>query len=172
MKAKSLISWRLWIYSLIKWVLPETKCFHLKRILLRWAGATIGQNVRICSSADFIGSGELVIQENTWVGHRVLICCSSSIVIGADVDIAPEVYIGTGTHTPQFDGVKAAGMGQSLDVSIGDGVWLCVRSTICPGISVPHGSIVAAGAVVINKMTESGLVAGVPAEYKKRFKHD
>lgn len=74
-------------------ILPETRCFGFKRWMLRLCGAKIGKNVRICSSAKFLGAGDLEIGDNTWIGHQCLISSSSRIIIGANCDFAPRVYI-------------------------------------------------------------------------------
>lgn len=65
---------RLWLYSLFCRLMPETRFFGLKASLLRWCGAKIGMNVRICSSASFYGCGELNIGDDVWIGHRTMIC--------------------------------------------------------------------------------------------------
>lgn len=59
--------------NLLQRCLPETKFFGLKRKCWRLAGAEIGDNVRICSSAKILGAGELVIGSNTWIGADVFI---------------------------------------------------------------------------------------------------
>lgn len=84
-----LISWRLWIFSIVKNVFPETICFSLKRILLRWCGVNSGTNVRVCSSASFFGCGELEIGDNTSIGHECLIINACSVVIGERLN---EIY--------------------------------------------------------------------------------
>lgn len=48
---------KLWIYKMLTWWLPESRCHGVKVALLRWAGAKIGTNVRIYSSASFIAVG-------------------------------------------------------------------------------------------------------------------
>ena len=158
-----------YINKLIFPLLPETRCFRLKRMLLRLSGATIGKNVRICSSVMIIGSGSLEIGDNTWVGHRVLITSSSCISIGKNVDIAPNAYIGTGTHdvTPSLE--KIGGVELSKDIKIGDGCWICANSTILPGVSIGDKCVVAAGAVVAKSFMNQKLIAGVPAVVKREL---
>lgn len=150
-------------------ILPETRCFGLKRFLLRRCGAKIEQGVRICSSAAFIGNGELRIGKDTWIGHGVLISSSSSVTIGEYVDIAPQVYIGTGTHEIDTKGNHVAGRGLNKDISIGNGVWLCTNSIILPGVSIGNKSIVAAGAVVNQSCGDNEVVAGIPAKCIKKI---
>ena len=79
-------------------LLPETRCFSIKRSLLRLVGYEIGHDVRVCSSARFLGAGHIILKEGTWIGHESMLVSTSLISVGAKVDIAPKVYIGTGTH--------------------------------------------------------------------------
>lgn len=158
---------RLYICNLLFHLLPETRCYPLKASLLRWAGAKVGSNVRVCSSVTILGPGCLEIGDDTWVGHQVFIVSSSSVRIGRCVDIAPKVFIGTGTHQLDPKGKHSAGLGINRDVVIGDGVWLGVCSTILPGISIGHKAVVAAGAVVTRDVPERKVVGGIPAEILK-----
>lgn len=158
-----------YINKLIFPLLPETKCFGLKRGLLRLSGAKIGRNVRICSSVMIIGAGEMTIGDNTWVGHRCLIIASSSIKIGKNVDIAPNVYIGNGTHEITPDKERIASIELSKDIVIGDGCWLCANVTILPGVTVGDKCVVAAGSVVTKSYGNVKLLAGVPADIKKNI---
>lgn len=149
---------------------PETRCFGLKRAMWRLAGAKVGMGVRISSSVKIVCSGQLEIGEGTWLGSQVLLAPASKIVIGKKCDIAPRVYIGNGTHeiSPYAD--RIAGKDVALDVSIGDGCWLCANSSILPGVTMGNKCVVAAGAVVTKSFKEDKvLIAGVPAEIKKKL---
>ena len=150
-------------------MLPETKCFGLKRGLLRLSGAKIGSNVRICSSVMIIGAGDLTIGDNTWVGHRCLISASSSIKIGKNVDIAPNVYIGNGTHeiTPEKEIIASIELAK--DIVIKDGCWLCAGCMVLPGVSIGSKCVVAAGSVVTRSFGTMKLLAGVPACIKREL---
>lgn len=159
----------LFFINILKILIPETRCFGFKRLLYRMAGAKIGKNVRICSSAKITGNGTLSIGENTWIGHEALIISSSSIIIGKNIDIAPRVYIGTGTHIIDLTSSNIAGKGLSKDILIKDGSWIAANSTILPGIEVGHKSIVAAGAVVNKNVSDYSLVGGVPAQILKKL---
>ncbi len=48
-------------------------------------------------------------------------------------------------------------------VTIGNDVWLGVNTTILPGVTIGHGAIVAAGAVVTKDIPPYAIVGGVPA---------
>lgn len=160
----------LFIVRFIVMLFPDTRFFSFKRGLYRLAGAELGKNVRICSSARIIGNGNLSIGENTWIGHESMIVCSSNVTIGANVDIAPRVYIGTGTHEIDLRTPGIAGKGISKDIKIGDGCWLCVNSSILPNVEIGEKSVVAAGAVVTKNFESYTLLAGVPAKVIKSLK--
>ena len=160
------------VQSFIKLVfplLPETRCFALKRSMLRWAGAKVGRNVRVCSSVMIVGAGELEIGDNTWIGHRCLISASSSVRIGKNVDIAPNVFIGNGTHGITPDRDRIADVECSRDVEVGDGCWLCAGSMVLPGVSLGAKCVVAAGSVVTRSFGSMKLLAGVPACIKREL---
>lgn len=139
---------KLYIASLVCRILPESRCFDFKRKLYRWCGATIGNGTKITSSVIIIGNGKLSIGENTWIGHNTIIVCSNDIYIGNNVDIAPRVYIGTGTHEIDRNGAHVAGKGITGPVLIGDGSWICTNSTILPFTTISEKVIIAAGSTV------------------------
>src|SRR5437588_481791 len=71
---------RLYLVHLVFGWLPPTRCFRIKRDLLRWAGAEVGENVQIVSSARFFLTGRLRIGDGTWIGHEVL-------MVGGEADV-------------------------------------------------------------------------------------
>lgn len=155
---------RLFFVNLIFGVLPATRCFKLKCALLRWSGAKIGENVRIVSSAKFNLTGNLVIGDDTWIGHEVLIVGGNAeVIIGAKVDIAPRVMIVTGSHELFTESDRAAGKGYSTPIFIGDGVWLGAASVVLGGVTIGRCSMVAASALVNSDVAPGCMVAGVPA---------
>lgn len=163
---------RLWLYKVfVKW-LPETRLFGLKSALLRWAGAKVGRNVRINSSATFLGNGALDIGDDVWVGVECLFVSSSpaKITIGPHCDIAPRVMFHTGSHTITPDGEHIGGAGYNSSVTLGSGCWVGARSLILPGVSIADKTIVAAGAVVTKSCPEKcSLIAGVPGKVVKKY---
>jgi acetyltransferase-like isoleucine patch superfamily enzyme len=106
----------------------------------------------------------LEIGDDTWVGHQVFIVSGSSVRIGSCVDIAPKVFIGTGTHDLDAEGAHSAGLGINRDVVVGDGVWIGACATILPGVSIGRKAVIAAGAVVAADVCEKQIVGGVPAK--------
>ena len=108
--------------------------------------------------------------KNLKIGKRVLINAGcqfqdqGGIEIGDDVLIGPQTIIATLNHDP--DPEKRGGM-FAKSVKIGNMAWLGARVTICPGVTIGDGAIVAAGAVVTKDVPPRTVVAGVPAKIIK-----
>jgi len=163
---------RVWLVRIIMAILPETRFFGFKSALFRWCGAKVGRNVRICSSAMIFGNGELSIGDDVWIGERCFIKTTGAakISIGSCCDIAPQVTLMTGTHEIDPKGSHVAGRGCGRSITIGDGCWLCIGSTVLPGVELARRTLVAAGAVVTKDVPQEGvLVAGVPARELRRI---
>ena len=160
-------SFLLFLVQLTFKIIPDTKGFSYKRWALRLAGANIGRNVRICSSVRVMGNSTLSIGDNTWIGHGAWIICSAPVSIGSNVNIAPLCYIGTGTHSIDTLGDSVAGQGVSKPIVIGNGAWVCVRSTILPGVTIGEMAILASGSIARTDVMDRTLFGGVPAKMIK-----
>ena len=100
------------------------------------AGATVGKNVEIVSSARII-TPHLEIGDNSFIGHECLLIAAhgSRIQIGNHVDLGPRCTLVTGTHAiggPEH----RAGPGEAHDITIEDGVWAGAGVTILAGVRV------------------------------------
>lgn len=150
--------------AIIWLLLPPTRLFRLKRMMLRAAGATVGPGVRFVSSVRVHLSGDLDVGAQTFVGHDVLFVGGNALIrIGAFCDIAPRVVFASGTHEISLAGERAGGRGRSLPIDIGAGCWICAGSIILGGTNIGAHSIVAAGAVVKGTFPAHSLIGGVPA---------
>lgn len=163
---------RLWLFKQMTRWLPESRFFQAKARFLRWCGARVGNNVRIYSSVNILGSGVLEIADDVHIGPGTRFCIakSSGIFIGSHVDIAPEVMIITGSHAINKNTMHIGDSGSASSIEIGDGSWICARAVILSGVQLPTKTVVAAGAVVTKTIDESGcLLAGCPAIVKKHY---
>lgn len=156
---------RLAIVRLIFQLLPETRAFALKRVLLRWAGAIVGKNVRIASSARIYGAGRLIVGDEAWIGHEVFIhTANDEIEIGENTDIAPRVMFVAGGHEILSNSERVAGKGKSEPIFIGKGTWIGAGCTVLGGTSIGEGCLVGAGAVITQNIAPKTLAVGVPAK--------
>ncbi|MDR0682124.1 MAG: acyltransferase [Dysgonamonadaceae bacterium] len=96
------------------------------------------------------------------INTGAVIICAYKMKIGSGVLIARLVHIMDSDthHVFDEDGNKT---NIPKEVIIGDNVWLGVKSTILRGVTIGCGSIVSANSVVLNRVKEHVLVAGMPA---------
>ena len=67
---------------------------------------------------------------------------------------------------------RAKGVGTSKPITIEDDVWIGANSTICAGVTIGQGSVIAAGSVV-NKDIPKGVIAGgVPCKVIRNITKD
>ncbi len=144
--------------------LPYTRCFGLKRWLMRAAGLEIAPGVRMFSDVRFL-LPQVSIGADTWIGPACFFVPApqAPIRVGARCDIAPQCTLITGTHDigPPH---RRAGEGKILPITIGDGTWVGARSLILGGVTIGTGCVIAAGAVVTQDIPDNTLAGGVPAK--------
>jgi maltose O-acetyltransferase len=129
--------------------------------LLRRAGLAVDPTARIQQGVYFFGAA-VEIGPRSWINHGCYFDCRDRIVIGKDCDLGMEVMLCTSSHAVGAVS-RRAGRYFTAPVVICDGCWLGSRATVLPGVTVGAGCIVAAGAVVREDCSPSGLYAGVPA---------
>jgi acetyltransferase-like isoleucine patch superfamily enzyme len=112
----------------------------------------------------FIQEYDIVIGKQTSVGRRSFLDGRGKLRIGDNVSISPEVHIITtdhDMHDPEFK-VKHG------TVIIEDNVWIGIRATILPNVTIGKGAVVAVGAVVTKDVPPYTVVGGVPAVFIKK----
>lgn len=151
--------------------IPLTKFFKLKNWLLNLAKVSIDSSSRIVSSVKIYGNGKLIIGACSWIGHNsnLFVGEYSKVVIGNNVDIAPNVYIGTGSHKLTPTSNRMAGDGVNKSVFIKDGVWVGAGVIILPGITINEMVMIAAGSVVTKDVEGYSIAAGNPARIIKKW---
>ena len=157
---------KLFLINLLLQLLPPSRCFGFKRLIMKWAGIQVGENVRVMR-IQIWGVG-LEIGDNTFIGNDTLITGASDtkVKIGSNCDISDRVNIFTGTH--HIGSIEhAAGEGYGEDIIIGDGVWIGLGATIMPGVNIGNGSVVATCSCVKDNVESGSMVAGIPAKFKK-----
>ncbi len=133
---------------------------HVRRFLMRLAGASIGSGSSIHMGCRFFSLKNLEIGEDTTIGDHVFLDGRAPLKIGNHVDIASQVLIYNSEHDLESTEFKA----REEPVSIGDYVFVGPRVIILPGVKIGRGAVVAAGAVVTKDVADFAIVGGVPAK--------
>ena len=138
-----------------------------------------GKNVYIRpTSSDFKGLLNLSVGDGTLIPKgSVFYCTKASLTIGKKVIFGPRPTIITGDHRIDLIGRYIIDITDSdklpendAPVVIEDDVWCGANVTILKGVTIGHGSVVAAGAVVTKSFPPYSIIGGVPAKLlKMRF---
>ena len=133
---------------------------HIRRLLLRLAGAKIGQGSSVHMGCRFFSLKNITIGEDSIIGGGTFLDGRDILRIGNHVDIASDVMIYNSEHD-----VNSEDFHPSLGtVGIGDYAFIGPRVIILPGVKIGKGAVVAAGAVVTKDVVDFAIVGGVPAE--------
>ena len=111
------------------------------------------------------------IGKGFYANHNCTILDCNKVTIGDRCLLAPHVCISAATH-PIDAKRRGAGEEFTAPVTIGDDCWLGANSTICPGVTIGNGVVVAAGAVVTKSFGDNVVIGGVPAKILKHISKD
>lgn len=132
-----------------------------RALVYRLAGIR-AMRANVYAGCRFTGT-DVEIGERTFINHECYFDVGpSSLRIGRECNLGPQVGIFTMTHDLRPDGSYDRSS-RSRPVVVGDRVWVGARATILPGVTVADDVVVAAGAVVASDCTEPGVYGGVPA---------
>ena len=105
---------------------------------------------------------QTTIGPGTFVNSGAVILDVGRVVIGADVQIGPNVQILTPTHPLEPD-LRRSGAEAAEPITIGDNAWLGGGVIVCPGVTIGRDTVVGAGAVVTRDLPPGVLAVGNPA---------
>jgi acetyltransferase-like isoleucine patch superfamily enzyme len=83
--------------------------------------------------------------------------------IGNQVNVGPLACVIGANHGMSADRPIQAQPHESLEVVIGDDVWIGAGSIVLPGSRIGRGAVIGAGSVVSGEVAEMTVAAGAPA---------
>jgi acetyltransferase-like isoleucine patch superfamily enzyme len=119
----------------------------------------LGESCAILLGLRLYTKGGVSIGAHSVIDRNCVLDGRGGIMIGANVNLAPEVMILTAYHDPDSDDF----VGIEKGVVIEDYVWIATRATILPGVRIGSRAVVGAGSVVTKDVAPGVVVAGNPA---------
>jgi putative colanic acid biosynthesis acetyltransferase WcaF len=146
--------------------LPLLRCSilpfsSLRRALLRWFGAEVGEGVVIKPGVRVKYPWKLRIGNHCWLGEDCWIDNIAPVMLGDNVCISQGAYLCTGNHNwsdPLFGLI-------ARPISIQDGAWIAARASVAAGVVIGQGAVVGLGAVVTGNIPPHEIHSGNPAVF-------
>lgn len=159
-----------------RWAALLTRTVHARTLGTIGTGTVImrpfnlvgGDHIHIgrdCSLVDGVwlavedGGGPLTIGDEVSFAPGCHVHAQDPVTIGHRCVLAEGVYIGSADH----DRAHRAGVTASGPVSIGDDVFLGIRSVVLGGVTIGAGATVGAHSVVTKDVPAGAVVVGAPA---------
>ena len=131
-----------------------------RKFVYRLLGIKIGKGSTIHTKARFYDPRNISVGEDSIIGESVVLDGRDLLTIGNHVDIASEVMIYNSEHDVNDESFVAT----NSPVKIEDYVFIGPRVIVLAGVTIGRGAVIAAGAVVTKDVSDSTIVAGVPAQ--------
>lgn len=103
----------------------------------------------------------IVVGENFYANHNLVILDCAKVTIGDNVFIAPNVGIHTAGHPIDAE-QRNKGLEFALPVTIGNSVWIGATVTILPGVTIGDNTVIGAGSVVTRDIPSNVIAVGNP----------
>jgi putative colanic acid biosynthesis acetyltransferase WcaF len=135
----------------------------VKRAILRAFGARIGAGVVVKPRVNVKYPWNLEIGDHSWIGEGTWIDSLAKVRIASNACLSQQVMVETGNHDwsrPTFD----LELGE---VTIEEGAWAAVRSTLLPGSRLASHAVLGAGSVLSGGTEPYGIYVGTPARKVK-----
>lgn len=102
------------------------------------------------------------IGRNVSINSNNIITCREKIIIGDDVQFAPNVQIYDHDHDYRIEGGIKTGKYRSSSIIIGNNVWIGANTVILRGTIIGDNCVIGAGTIVKGKISKDTLI------YQKR----
>jgi maltose O-acetyltransferase len=161
---------RYLMVQLLVSMLPHNSLCRVRTVLYRLVGFKIGKGALILGKLTLTCDGPIANRLSIGAGSRInspfYAELNAPIVIGRRVSVGHNVVFVTTDHDTG-NALDRAGTTKSDGIIVEDGAWIGARATILPGVTIGHGSVVAAGSLVTQSVLANKLVGGVPARAVK-----
>ncbi|MCW2473049.1 MULTISPECIES: acyltransferase [unclassified Symbiopectobacterium] len=121
-----------------------------------------GKNFQVSANVIIKGLDLLSVGCDVYIAPNVVINCHAQVILQDQVMIGFNSVVVSGNHT-YLNGSFRFGISSPSLIQIGFGSWIAANCTICAGVKIGSGCLIAANSVV-NRNCDGGFIyAGVPA---------
>ena len=150
-------TWYLVNYFIFYSRIPFPSGFKVS--LLRLFGAKVGVGVVIKPKVRIKNAWRLIIGNYCWLGEEVWIDNIENVVIGNNVCLSQGAVLFTGNH----DYTKTNFPPKYDKITLEDGVWICGKAVVCPGVICKSHSILTVNSVATGNLEAMKIYSGNPA---------
>ena len=128
-------------------------------------GIELGKGVSINDAVVINANrGRVTLGDRSWLGTFCLTYANAGVAIGRNVLVAGHSSVNTVSHSAERCDIPVNDQPVVIDpVVIEDDVWIGLNAVVLQGVTIGHGSIVGAGAVVTKSIPPWSIAVGVPA---------
>jgi len=161
----------------------QPDCQEQARELLKGLLGRTGKNILVEAPFRCDYGWNIEVGENFFANYNLTVLDVGRVVIGDNVQLAPNVSIYTAGH-PLHPDSRNSGYEYGIPITIGNSVWIGGNVVILPGVNIGDNAVIGAGSVVTRDIPANSLAAGNPcrvireiteedrAYYYKRRKFD
>lgn len=136
----------------------------MRRKLLRWFGAQIGEGAVIRPGVRVKFPWKLKLGDHCWIGEDCWIDNLAPVTLGNHVCVSQGAYLCTGSHDwsdPTFGLIT-----RPIDVE--DGAWIAARVSVGPGSVIGSHAVIGFGSVVTGVVPPYEIHGGNPASFLRQ----
>lgn len=113
----------------------------------------------------------IVLGENFYANHNLVILDCAKVTFGDNVFIGPNCGFYTAGHPV---GVKERneGLEYARPITVGNNVWLGGNVVVLPGVSIGNNSIIGAGSVVTKDIPDNVIAVGNPCKVIRKIEEN
>jgi putative colanic acid biosynthesis acetyltransferase WcaF len=138
-------------------------CFAWRHFILKLFGAKLGEGIHVYPSCRIWAPWNLEMGDYSCLSHEVDCYNVGRITLKEHATVSQYAFLCTATHDITDRGMNLV----VKPISIGQGVWVCAKAYVAPGVTLGEGSVAGAGAIVTKDVAEWSVVAGNPARFIK-----
>ncbi|MCI9457968.1 MAG: sugar O-acetyltransferase [Oscillospiraceae bacterium] len=140
--------------------LPPERRGEIPALLKSLFGKT-GENLMVEPPLHCDYGWNIEVGENFFANYNLTILDVGKVVIGDNVQCAPNVSIFTAGH-PVHPDSRNTGYEYGIPIAIGNNVWIGGNSVILPGVTIGNNVVIGAGSVVTKDIPDNMIAAGNP----------